>query len=209
MTDPKSPMSSDRTSGRSRRQLWLLIAIFFAPLATAFLLYYGLEGWRPSGSTNQGELIQPARTLPAFALPTLEGTMFESESLRGKWNLVYIGDGQCGQRCRDALVLMRQSRLALNEDLARVQRIFLTTAHCCDQAYLQSEHPGLIIAQAGTPAGQPLLRVFPGTPAVGTEVGYIYIIDPLGNLMMRYAPEAPRKALLEDLEKLLKLSHIG
>ncbi|AMN48449.1 hypothetical protein ACG33_15350 [Steroidobacter denitrificans] len=193
---------------RSRRQLWLLIAVFFAPLATAFLLYYGFEDWRPSRSTNQGELLQPARALPVFELSTPEGTTLTNESLRGKWNLVYIGDGQCGQRCREALVLMRQSRLALNEDLPRVQRIFLTTGHCCDQHYLQSTHPGLIIAQSGT-TGQPLLHAFPGAPAAEPEAGYIYIVDPLGNLMMRYSPEAPHKALLEDLEKLLKLSHIG
>lgn len=207
MTDPNPSVDTDHTQKRSRRQLWLLIAIFFAPLGTAFLLYYGLEGWRPAGSTNQGELFQPARALPVFELPTPEGTTFANESLRGKWNLIYIGDGQCGQRCRDALVLMRQSRLALNEDLPRVQRIFLTTGHCCDQAYLQSEHPGLLVAQADA-TGQ-LLRVFPGAPVSGPEAGYIYIVDPLGNLMMRYSPQAPRKALLEDLEKLLKLSHIG
>ena len=100
---------------------------------------------------------------------------------------------------------MRQSRLALNKDMTRVQRVFLTTGNCCDRAYLDAEHPGLVVELADEPPGADLLAAFPDTAA-----GSIYIVDPLGNLMMRHAPApAPTKDLLEDLRKLLKLSHIG
>jgi len=227
-------MNPQQARGRSRRQFYLLVAAFFAPLGLAFLLYYGMDNWRPHGSTNHGELLQPARPLPAFELSTSDGSSVTNADLDGKWNLIYIGDGQCHERCREALVLMRQSRLALSDDLARVQRFFLATGEsvageCCDRNYLDAQHPGLIIVQAGTQAARPLLEVFPHHPAAAPEVaalaadasepvdtqaidpdtGYIYIVDPLGNLMMSYSPQAPRKALLEDLKKLLKLSHIG
>lgn len=201
---------TDTARRRSRRQIWLLIGLFFAPLAVAFLLYYGLGagGWRPHGSTNNGDLIQPARPLPQIGLATPSGQTLSSRFLQDKWTLVYVGDGRCDERCREALLLTRQTRLALNTDMGRVQRLFLVTAHCCDEEYLHAEHPDLVIALADDAAGQQLLAVFPEGSAAGTQ-GRIYIVDPLGNLMMSYAPQAPRKGLLEDLKKLLKLSHIG
>ncbi|HMN44696.1 MAG TPA: SCO family protein [Povalibacter sp.] len=198
----------EQTAPRSRRQAWILVVAFFAPLALAFLLYYGGShfgsgAWRPAGSTNKGDLIHPARPLPAFELTTTAGTKLDLAGLHGKWNVVFIGDGQCDARCREALVLMRQTRLALNDDMTRVQRVFLVTRDCCDRDYLATEHDGLMVA-ALDDTNQPLLAMFPD---VGQ--GRIYIVDPLGNLMMSYGPDAPQKGLLEDLKKLLKLSHIG
>ena len=121
--------------------------------------------------------------------------------------MLYVGDGRCDGRCRAALVLMRQTRLALNADMTRVQRIFLATGNCCDRAYLEAEHPDLAVALADNDAGAQLLAAFPDRPEADAS---IYVIDPLGNLMMRHAPEPPpAKGLLEDLRRLLKLSHIG
>jgi cytochrome oxidase Cu insertion factor (SCO1/SenC/PrrC family) len=195
------------SAARRSRTVWLLVAMFFAPLLIAFILYYGVEGWRPAGGTNHGELITPARPLPAPALTSAADGPLEPQFLRGKWTLVYIGDGQCDARCREALTLMRQTRLALNDDLTRVQRVFLATGQCCDHRYLDAEHRGLITARAEGEAAAALLQYFPGAENGGS--GRIYIVDPLGNLMMSYAPDAPPKGLFEDLKTLLKLSHIG
>ena len=179
-------------SAQPRKQIWILIALFFAPLGLAFLLYYG-GGWRPSGSTNKGELISPPRPVP------------NASAWHGKWTLVYVGDGRCDERCRAALLLTRQTRLALNADMTRVQRVFLATGNCCDRTYLAAEHPDLGVEQVDDAAGAAQLAVFPDVAS-----GSIYIVDPLGNLMMRHAPTAGlSKDLLEDLRKLLKLSHIG
>jgi hypothetical protein len=192
---------------RSRTQVWILLAVFFVPLALAFLLYYGTGGWRPPGSTNHGELISPPRPLPSVTLPTPGGAPLAPETWHGKWTLLYAGDGRCDGRCRAALVLMRQTRLALNADMTRVQRIFLATGNCCDRAYLDAEHPDLAVALADNDAGAQLLAAFPDRPEADAS---IYVIDPLGNLMMRHVPEPPpAKGLLEDLRQLLKLSHIG
>lgn len=198
---------------RPRTQIWLLIGLFFAPLAAAFLLYYGSGSdsgsWRPAGKTNHGDLITPARPLPSVQLSTPAGTALDNGALKGKWTLVYIGDGQCDARCREALTLMRQTRLALNDDLTRVQRLLLVTANCCDQGYLETEHAGLLTASGADAGGQKLLYAFVTDGADPARAGRIYIVDPLGNLMMSYAPDAPPKGLLEDLKKLLRLSHIG
>jgi len=203
---------SSQTAPRaaSRRQFWLLIAVFFAPLLVAFVLYYGASGWRPAGGTHHGDLIDPARPLPQVSLQAPDKSPLAANLLRGKWSLVYIGAGACDVRCREALVLMRQVRLALNDDLTRVARVFLVTAECCDQAYLNEQHEGLVVARLDSDAAGPLLDAFPQYSGVSVgEAGRIYVVDPLGNLMMSYAPDAPPKGLLEDLKKLLKLSRIG
>jgi cytochrome oxidase Cu insertion factor (SCO1/SenC/PrrC family) len=199
--DPAAPPA------RSRKQFWILIGAFVAPLALAFVLYYGID-IRPHGTTNKGDLIHPAVTLPEVELPGVADQKLAANALRGKWSMVYIGDGACDARCREALTLMRQTRLALGDDMDRVQRVFLVSGHCCDQTYLEQEHSGLLLGRIDNSPGQTLLETFPDT-AQAASLGRIYLVDPLGNLMMKYEPDAPQKGLLEDLKKLLKLSHIG
>jgi len=204
-----NPSSPDAVR-RGRRQLLALAALFFVPLAVAFWMYYGPTGWRPAGDASKGDLIDPARPLPEIALPTMDGGTTAPAFLRGKWTMLYVGDGLCDDRCRKALYLTRQSRIALNKDMDRVQRVFLVTDRCCDRAFLAAEHPDLVVARVEDAASAALLGPFPvygGVPLAAA--GRIYLVDPLGNLLMSYAATAPDKALLTDLKKLLRLSHIG
>lgn len=210
MSTVNTPTPEDPAAPRSRSQIWVLLAVFFAPLIIAFVLYYGVEGWRPSGQTNHGELVQPPQMLPDADLASGAAPPLAASVFKGKWTLVYIGSGDCDARCREALTLMRQSRLALNDDLPRVQRVFLVTDACCDQNYLQSEHEGLLIGLLEGEAGTQYREVFQAALAEPIEqAGRIYIVDPLGNLMMSYPRESEPKGLLVDMKKLLKLSHIG
>jgi cytochrome oxidase Cu insertion factor (SCO1/SenC/PrrC family) len=196
---------------RGRRQLLVLAAIFFVPLAIAFWLYYGAGGWSPRGGTNKGDLLDPAVPLPAVALTLADGTQASPDFLRGKWTVAYVGEGACDERCRKALYLSRQSRIALNKDMDRVQRVFLATGSCCDRAFLAAEHPDLVVAtldaEPGSRALLAQIPVFDGVPV--EQAGRLYLIDPLGNLVLSYSPAAPDKALLTDVRKLLRLSHIG
>jgi cytochrome oxidase Cu insertion factor (SCO1/SenC/PrrC family) len=204
-----NPSSPDAVR-RGRRQLLALAALFFVPLAVAFWMYYGPAGWRPSGDASKGDLIDPARPLAQVALPTMDGGTTAPAFLRGKWTMLYIGDGQCDERCRKALYLTRQSRIALNKDMDRVQRVFLATGRCCDRAFLVAEHPDLVVAVVEDAASATLLGPFPEYGDVPlAAAGRVYLVDPLGNLLMSYAPDAPDKALLTDVKKLLRLSHIG
>lgn len=206
MTDTVATSDPNAARNKARRKLILLALFFFVPLAASFLLYYG-NVWRPQGNTNKGELVHPARPLPTVALTLADGSRSAPDVLQGKWTWVYIGAGQCDERCRTALVDTRQARLLLSEKMTRVQRAFLTTGECCDFDYLNREHPGLIVARFGPPELAQLFELDAATPA--EKSGRIYLIDPLGNLMMSYAPDAPSMGLLQDIKKLLKLSHIG
>lgn len=189
---------------RRGRQMFLLIgALFLVPVVIAFALYYG-QIWRPAGSTSKGQLILPARPLAATGLRNPDGSAASLDLLKDKWTLIYIGDGACNTDCRTALVFGRQSRLALNNEMTRVQRVFLATGNCCAHEYLAQEQPGLIALDASAPEAAPLLAQFEGDRAHS-----LYIVDPLGNLMMRHDATHTSKDLLTDLKKLLKLSHIG
>jgi len=193
-----------------RRRLLALAALFFVPLAVAFWMYYAPGGWRPSGDASRGDLIDPARPLPELAVATMDGPPTGAAFLRGRWTMLYVGDGLCDDRCRKALYLTRQTRIALNKDMDRVQRVFLVTDRCCDRAFLAQEHSDLVVARVDDAASARLLEPFPTYDGVSVAAaGRIYLVDPLGNLLMSYAPAAPEKALLTDVKKLLRLSHIG
>jgi cytochrome oxidase Cu insertion factor (SCO1/SenC/PrrC family) len=198
--------SKAHTTTSGRGALIGLAALFFIPLLGAFWLYYA-GGWRPAGSTNHGELISPARPLAESNFLTPDGALAKAEVFRGKWTLLYIDDGACDATCRQTLWTIRQTRLLLAEDMDRVQRVFIAESNCCDTTFLASEHPGLETLQFSDAASRVWLDQFPRD--VSSSTPYIFVVDPLGNLMMRFDATQNPKGLLEDIKKLLKLSHIG
>ncbi len=200
---------------RQRKVLIGLALMFFAPLGLAFYLYYGHGTWHPGGRVNAGELIEPARPLPSLALPLLDSGNTEPNFLKGKWTLLYVGVGPCGESCRTRLYDTRQVRLALDREMNRVQRVFIADSECCDAQFLHQQHPDLITIRESASAA-PLLALLPGrddAPSVdgssAANAPRVYLIDPLGNLMMSYAADAKPKGMLEDMKRLLRLSSIG
>jgi hypothetical protein len=192
----------------SRRTFWWVLALFATPLALSFALYYG-SGWRPAGRTNHGELITPPRPLPSVTLPRIDkaGTGVLSD----KWSLVYVGGGSCDDDCRRTLYFTQQTQLSLGQLMPRIQRIFLVTHDCCASTPVPPAEAGtgeqtdLLMLDATGAAAAPLRASLP----MGDAPTTVYIVDPRGNLMMRYDSRAEPKGLREDLKKLLDLSHIG
>jgi hypothetical protein len=202
-------MNAASTGTHPKRQLLLIALVFFGPLLLACWMYYG-SSWRPVGRTNHGDLIAPPRPLPALALPRVDGgdvtstSRTASSAFLGKWSLVYVGDGDCGTDCRRTLYFMRQTHLGLGRLMARVQRVFLVSHDCCDRALIEHDYPDLIMLDAQGRGAGPLLAQFPAAASTS-----IFIVDPRGNLMMRYDANADPKGLRDDLKRLLDLSHIG
>jgi cytochrome oxidase Cu insertion factor (SCO1/SenC/PrrC family) len=189
---------------RNLRTVALLAALFFLPLVFSFYMYYGSD-WRPVASTEHGELYRPARPLPQAELRDSKGQVGPVNPFSEKWSLVYVGGGACDDACKTSLYFMRQTRLSLNNEMTRMNRFFLATSACCNNEFLDSEHAGLVTLDASGPEGAALVAAF---PAADREHS-LYIVDPLGNLVMRYDTRENPKGLLDDLKKLLKLSHIG
>lgn len=196
--------SPDPLRARNLRTLAALAGLFVLPLLASFWMYYGTD-WRPASRVNHGELITPARQLPQTNLPIVMSDGGANKLLRDHWSLVYIGTGDCDDSCRHTLYVMRQTRLGLNTEMTRVDRVFLVTGRCCDRAFLAQQHTGMRVLDASGPAAAPLLALFPTQDRQNT----LFIVDPLGNLMMRFDARQVPKGLLQDLQKLLRLSHIG
>ena len=195
-------MSDSRARGR--RTLLIVAAVFLVPVVVAFTLYYG-NLWRPANSSSKGELIDPARPLVVTGLRHPDGTPAGPEVLSGKWTLIYIGDGRCDEACRNALVFGRQSRLALNNEMTRVQRVLLATGKLLRPANTSRANTRGSSRSTLRHQRRPhLLAQFPEA-----REHSLFIVDPLGNLMMRHDASHTTKDLLSDLKKLLKLSHIG
>ena len=208
-------------TAHDRRQRRILIGValmFFAPLALSFYLYYG-KSWHPGGRVNAGELIDPARPLPALALPlalplavppappAAGGAQTNPQFLKGKWTFLYVQHGRCDDECRRHLYDTRQVRLALDREMNRVQRVFIGDGDCCDLKELLAAHPDLIAVRQSA-ADDSLLALLPERSGA-LNSHRVYLIDPLGNLMMFYAADARPKGMLEDMKRLLRLSSIG
>jgi hypothetical protein len=190
--------SLQEVRARNLRTVALLGALFLIPLVAAFYMYYGAS-WRPAQRTNHGELITPVRQLPR-ASATYGATTFTHT-----WSLVYVGAGSCNDVCKGALYVMQQTQLGLNHDMHRVQRVFVATGPSALQEPFASEHPGLVIINAVRPDTEELVRQFPEEDRAYA----VFVVDPLGNLMMRFDTRENPKGLREDLIKLLTLSNIG
>lgn len=202
---------TDDTPGRQRRGRIVLIAIaalFIVPMSVAWIWYMNLERiGPPEGTTAKGGLIDPAVPMADFSLPRVDapGTI-DLEALRGRWTMVYIGGQECGEACAETLYDMRQARLALGKDIDRVQRLYLLYDADAPQepGFFADAHPDLAVARI--PPAHPLLAQL---GVDGPAARRVWLIDPLGNLMMSYTGRDLGRAMLDDLKRLLRLSRVG
>ncbi len=182
-----------------RRTVLLLAAMCVLPMLAAYVVYLG---WRPEQGVNHGELLTTDRP-PSTQLTDLAGKSFSSNELQGKWLMVTIQPPACDEICQRKLYFMRQVRMAQGENVARIQRLWLLDGPGTPDARLLAEHPGLLVARSQNPAW---LSAF---PVKGKGFEQIYLVDPLGNLVLRYGDGADPKGMIKDLTRLLKVSQIG
>jgi len=192
---------------RHRFFLLFLIALFIVPLLLAWLL---VGHWQPSSTVNHGELLAPAQPVPHLQVQQADGQLLNKAYLQKHWTLTYIGSGGCAAApCRQALYKIRQVRLALGKDMSRAQTLYMTTEKPAPRLldWLDREHGAMTTGMIDAQTLRFFSQAFPdGSAAVGE---WVYLIDPLGNLLMRYHVDANPKGILEDLERLLKYSKIG
>ncbi len=207
----QEPTTGNKVLRRQRLKLLLIFFLFALPLLTAVVWHANLDRWRPGTTTNHGELIVPVRPLAPFDMLGLDGTHIAQDFLHGKWTLLYIGAAACDAACRGNLYKMRQARFALNEKMDRVQRLWVLTdaAQTRPSAALLNDYPGMVVARPGTGGLEHFMTQFKqaGEPVNGQD--RIYLVDPLGNLMMQYQADANPSGMLKDLQRLLLTSWVG
>lgn len=176
-----------------------IAAMCLAPFVAALIAYYY---WQPQGQMNYGELI-PARPLVDPPLRNLDQRAFRLSELKGKWILLHLDEADCAPACNAKMYSMRQVRLALGREMERVERVWLILDEAALETRLMREYDGTRMLRA---AGSPLIAEFSRAGAVRD---HIYVIDPLGNLMLRYPKNADPGRMRKDLARLLNVSRIG
>lgn len=183
-------MSAPLRPPRRRTTLALLLLVIGVPLlATLFVAYVLHPG---GGKPPYGELVQPQRPVPALQLRTLDGKPFDLRRLDGYWLMLVAGPAACDGGCQQLLYAMRQFYLAAGPDQYRVARVWLIT----DDAPV---NPGVLAPAAGTVmlrADPAQLRRWLPLARRASLQGPMWLVDPLGNLMLRFpAGFDPRRAL--------------
>lgn len=187
MTTPQAVAGSAGKSNRAT--LYLLIALTVAPVLLSTLAYFY---WKPSGGKTFGQLLE-IHPVPAFPMSKLDGTPASLAEFKGKWVLVMVDDAKCGRSCLDTLHALRQYRVAQGVEMERVERVWLMTGNAQPDADALAAADGAQIRRA---LQTPLL---PGELAAG-----IYLIDPLGNQVMRYNRDDLPAKVIKELGRLLK-----
>lgn len=191
---------SEQNPKRPRRELWLLLLVTIAPVVASYLAYYV---WRPATFKNYGELIAPTPLTGLAAAPEGSGPPFDAEGLKGRWVLVMVDTGSCAAPCREKLLQMRQLRLMQGKDQDRVARAWLVDDDALPAADVLKDYDGTVVVPA---RASPLIGKLPADSALRD---HLFLVDPLGNLMMRFPKDADPYRIKKDLTHLLKVSRIG
>lgn len=214
MVRPSSSPPVPLTKPRSIKPLIAILLVSLAPVVLAWLAYYvPALGLRPDNTTNYGTLIQPQRAIPAhgaLALSTLDGQPFSLDSLRGKWILLSAGPAACPESCVQKLYTLRNSHASQGKNVERLTRVWFVTDNAPVPDKVLEGYKGTIIVRAD-PA-QLVSFLIPGTPpdqAVAALTAPMWIIDPLGNLMLEFPPDADSIRVRKDISKLVYSSQIG
>jgi hypothetical protein len=196
----ESNLNQEKRHGRGL--LLLLLAMFSLPLLIVGAMYQ--FHWHPDGGSH-GQLVSPPQALSLAELKTLQGKAFGAAQWKNKWSLVYIGRSGCDADCEAQLHGLRQIHAALDKEIGRAQRILLVTSGAGDEslARIQAQYPDLIIL-AGSAADR-----LAGQFAAGAQPGSTWLVDPLGNLMMRYPPGFEPRGMYKDLMRLMAYSWVG
>ncbi len=197
----------------SKKSFLLIVAIFIAPILLGTLYFFNMESFGISRkSINYGTLVQPAFPLKTGNLMQSGKVVDPKQTILKKWTLLYIAPSNCDQSCLDRLLLIKRVRLLMNEQMRRVRTLLVANSKTLDEIIKQTrqQNPDLVYVSvaantsiAGESSG--FLAQFPQR-----EKNPVYLIDPLGNLMMVYAQEKPdAKKMIRDMLRLLKYSRLG
>lgn len=197
---------SESRPGKGRLTLLLIVAVFAIPMIAAYL-------YRPSGEPgNHGTLVDPPRPLQEFRMTGLDGESAGLDVLKDKWTLLYVGGDACGEPCRTQLFNIERVRLTQGKHMDRVQSLYLApesmaAREVSDTLVEYKGVKGYRVSRSGLETMAPGFDW--GSAAEPGAAGRIYVVDPLGNLMMFYPEGADPSGMKKDLERLLKVSQIG
>ncbi|OED41504.1 hypothetical protein ACH42_13825 [Endozoicomonas sp. (ex Bugula neritina AB1)] len=186
----------------SRWQAWLIFLIPTIAMSAAWFVYFTGVGI-PDGRTNKGELILPSALLSELQLND-GSSLVEQQQLEGRWGVLVFGSVSCEQQgCQDSLYKTRQVHIALGKESDRLMRLYVAPETPVISERIRQEHPEMLWLHTSKALSLKALNV------EKWPENQFYIVDPLGNIMMKYKPGQVGGDLLKDLKKLMKASKVG
>ena len=196
-------MEANKPKATGRWKLLLVVLICASPMIGSYLTYFVIK---PQSRTNYGELIDPRNhPMPSLGSTSLDGKPTELDAYKGKWIMLQADSGDCGDNCRTKLFQQRQLRLTTGKEMERIERVWLVTDDKPVDTVLLREYDGTRVLRAD-PAK--LRQWLPAEQGAGIA-DHVYMIDPLGNLMMRFPKNPDPNKMKKDISKLLRASSIG
>lgn len=187
---------------RARLKLIAVLLVCASPVIASYFAYYVMP---PPGRTNFGTLVEPQRPVPELKLVGADGRPARFAALLGQWVLMQVDAGACDAACAAKLHAMRQQRTMTGKHRDRIDRVWLVSDAAAPSAALLSEYDGTVVLRADPAELAALLPVEPGRRVED----YLYVVDPLGNLMMRFPADGDPAKIRKDIARLLKASRIG
>lgn len=214
-----APARAGADGRRGIWKLWLIVVICALPFPLAAAIYFApawldrvpaaaaLVDWlTPDRRSNYGMLVEPQRPMPALATTAFDGRSVDLAALRGKWIMLGVSSDACDQACASRLYTMRQVRASTGKDQLRIQRVLLVTGDAAPAPQLLAAYEGTLVARVD--AAQ-LAAWLPAAEAGTALADHLYLIDPLGNLMLRWPRAADPAQVRKDIGRLLWASQIG
>jgi hypothetical protein len=181
----------------ARAKLLLVAGAFLLPILASLAAYRFL---RPEPTANYGELLLPPAAIASHAFAR-GGGRFGFSELRDRWVLVASDSGACAAQCIEKLAAMRQVRLALGRNAARLERVFVVDDLRAPDPAALAGFEGMVVAT--TPQGLQLPL------GAANDRAHIYLVDPHGNVILRWPAKPDLRRMYRDLERLFKASQIG
>jgi hypothetical protein len=194
--------AAQRRTVQGRLRMLLLLAVCAAPVVASYVTYYVI---RPQSQSSYGTLILPTRGLPDLALTTLDGAPMAARTLKGQWLLVAVGPAACTSACEARLFMQRQLREMLGRERERVDKLWFVT----DGDPLAPALRAAIAAQPPLTAlrvDRAALAAWLAPEAGGALEDHLYVVDPMGEWMMRMPRDADPTRVKRDLDRLLRAS---
>lgn len=195
-------LDDTRRTRRGRLQMLVVLLLCASPVIASYLMYFVV---RPDGRTNYGELISPTRAMPDLGLTDSAGRAVTPRALQRQWLLLVVGPSACDAGCEKRLYMQRQLREMLGRERERVDKLWLVTDSGpiapALQAALAAE-PATTVLRADAARVAAWLQPAPG----GRLEQHLYIVDPMGQWMMRMPAEAEPQRVKRDLDRLLRAS---
>lgn len=189
-------------AAKTRRGRWMMLGLLLvcaAPVVASYFTYYVV---RPEGKRNYGELITPQRPIPALRVTDAQGVQHPLTHWKDQWLLISVADGACDAACQQHLYWQRQLRETLGKEKDRLDWVWLRTGSTAPSAELKAATEKAEVLAVDAAALALWLE-----PAPGQRLeDHLYLVDPIGNWMMRFPAQPDLKQVKRDLDRLLRAS---